>query len=392
VISPVYGKSSELALRARSIAREVAAPHAADVDTRARFPEETFAALRDAKLLSAAVPKEHGGAGANMQELAEICAALAQGCAASGMVLAMHYIQIACVARHGVGSPYFTGYLRECVERQLLIASITSEVGVWGDTRSSLCALERDGGRFKLEKDATTVSYGEAADDLLVTCRRNPEAPASDQILVLVRKRDRTLTQTTTWDTLGMRGTTSPGYKMSAEGPIEQVLPGPFADASAQTMVSYSHILWSAVWLGIASEAVAKASAYVRGEARKKPGTVPQAARRLAEVMVTLQAMRNNVAGQSSEFDAIMQRPTGMDDLLTVGWALKMNNIKVGSSEMAPKIVHDALQIVGIGGYKNDGKFSVGRNYRDALSAALMVSNERIFGKTASMLLVYKDE
>ena len=46
-----------------------------------------------------------------------------------------------------------------------------------------------------------------------------------------------------------------------------------------------------------------------------------------------------------------------------------------------PKIVHDALQIVGIGGYKNDGKFSVGRNYRDALSAALMVSNERIFGK-----------
>jgi acyl-CoA dehydrogenase len=392
VISHVYGKTSELVAHARSIAREVAAPNAGDVDVRARFPEETFEALKRAKLLSVAVPAEYGGAGANMQELAEICAALAQGCAASGMILAMHYIQVACVVRHGHGSPYFLRYLREIVDRQLLIASITSEVGVWGDTRSSVCALEREGERYRLTKDATTVSYGEAADDLLVTCRRGPESPPSDQILVLVRRADRTLTQTTTWDTLGMRGTTSPGFKMVAEGPIEQVLPGPFADASAQTMVSYSHILWSAVWLGIASDAIAKASAYVRGEARKKPGVVPQAAHRLAEVMVTLQAMRNNVAGQSAEFDAIMQRPTGMDDLLTVGWALKMNNIKVGSSEMAPKIVHDALQIVGIGGYKNDGKFSVGRNYRDALSAALMVSNERIFGKTASMLLVYKDD
>jgi len=189
-----------------------------------------------------------------------------------------------------------------------------------------------------------------------------------------------------------MRGTCSPGFKLKSHGPVEHLLPGSFADASAQTMVSYSHILWSAVWVGIASDAVGKASAYVRGEARKKPGTVPQAAHRLAEVMVLLQEMRNNVAGQASEFEAIMRSPTGMDELLTIGWALKMNNIKVGSSEMAPRIVHEALQIVGIGGYKNDGRFSVGRNYRDALSGALMISNDRILAKTASMLLVYKDE
>lgn len=385
-------RSSEVVARTRVIAREVAAKHAADVDSQARFPSETFEALKQARLLSAAVPKHLGGAGANMRELTEMCCVLAQGCAASGMVLAMHHIQIACLARHGLSSPYFENYLREAVERQLLIASITSEVGVWGDTRSSICALEREGDRFKLTKDATTVSYGAHADDLLVTCRRNPEAPPGDQILVLVRKNDRTLTQTTTWDTLGMRGTCSPGFKMVASGPIEQVVPGSFADASAQTMVSYSHILWSGVWLGIASDAYGRASAYVRAEARKKPGTVPNAAHRLAELAVELQAMRNNVAAQAAGFDEIMDLPNGMDELLTIGWALRMNNIKVGSSEAAPRIVHNALQIVGIGGYKNDGKYSVGRNYRDSLSAALMISNDRIFAKTASMLLVFKDE
>jgi acyl-CoA dehydrogenase len=385
-------RESDLIAGTRAIAREVAAVHANDVDKNSRFPSETFAALKQAKLLSAAVPKALGGAGASMRELTDMCTILAQGCASSGMVLAMHHIQIACIARHGLSSAYFQRYLREAVERQLLIASITSEVGVWGDTRSSICALERDGDRYKLTKDATTCSYGASADDLLVTCRRNPDAPPSDQILVLVRKGDYTLTQTTTWDTLGMRGTCSPGFKMISSGPAEQVVPGSFADASAQTMVSYSHILWSGVWLGIATDAFSRASAYVRAEARKKPGTVPQAAHRLAEVAAKLQEMRNNVHGQAMEFDEVMEQPNGMDELLTVGWALKMNNIKVSSSEFAPRIVHDALQIVGIGGYKNDGKYSVGRNYRDSLSAALMISNERIFAKTASMLLVHKDE
>ena len=191
---------------------------------------------------------------------------------------------------------------------------------------------------------------------------------------------------------MGMRGTCSPGFKLESVGPDEQVLPGSFADASAQTMVSYSHILWSAVWLGIASDAFSRASAYVRAEARKTPGTLPQSAHRLAELAVTLQTMRNHVAIEANEFDAVMQRPNGMEELLTIGWALRMNNLKVAASELAPRIVHDSLQIVGIGGYKNDGKFSVGRNYRDALSAALMINNDRIYAKTASMLLVFKDE
>ena len=114
-------KSSEIIARTRAIAREVAAQHAPDVDSKARFPSETFEALKQARLLSAAVPKELGGAGCNMRELTEMCSVLAQGCAASGMILAMHHIQIACIARHGMSSDFFRKYLRECVERRLAL-------------------------------------------------------------------------------------------------------------------------------------------------------------------------------------------------------------------------------------------------------------------------------
>ncbi|MCA9619943.1 MAG: acyl-CoA/acyl-ACP dehydrogenase [Myxococcales bacterium] len=378
--------------KVRRVAREVAAKHADDVDQKARFPSETFAALAEEKALSAAVPKELGGDGAGIQELSAQCMELSKACSASGMVLAMHHIQVACIARHGMESEYFRDYLRQVVEQQRLIASVTSEVGVWGDTRSSICALERSGDTCKLEKKATTISYGEAADDLLVTCRRHAEAPPSDQILVLMKKGDYQLSQTTTWDTMGMRGTCSPGFDVTAEMPSEQVLPGSFADASAQSMVTYSHIIWAAVWLGIAADAVSRASAWVRKAARQNPGQVPHQATRLAEVSVQLQEMRNNVAAQAAEFDDLMKRDDGMEQLLTIGWALKMNNLKVGASNAAPQIVHQALRIVGIGGYKNDGPFAMGRHYRDVLSAALMINNDRIFEKTASMLLVYKDE
>ena len=368
---------------------EVAAKHAADVDQAGRFPHEMLAAARQARLLSAAIPVELGGGGAGMRELAAMCGTVAQACGSSGMVLAMHHIQVACLVRHGRSAPLLTSYLREVAQRQLLLASITSEVGTSGDTRSSICAVQRDGARFTLQKDATTVSYGEHAEDLLVTCRRATDSPPSDQVLVLVRTGGYSLERKGEWDTLGMRGTCSPPYLMTASGPVEQILPGSFADSSAQSMVPYSHILWSALWTGIAADAVARASAFVRAEARRKPGTVPATATRLAEVSVMLQALRANVAAAAADFDALGD---DMEPLQSMGWALRMNNLKIASSEAAPAIVHMALQIIGIMGYKNDSAFSVGRQYRDTLSAALMIGNDRILSKSASMLLVLKEE
>jgi acyl-CoA dehydrogenase len=373
------------------IATNTAAPEAPDVDARARFPEATVQALRKARLLSAPVPVELGGAGLNLRELAQLCAALGHVCGSSAMVLAMHYIQVACLARHGLGSEFFRRYLGELVREQYLLASMTSENGTFGETRTSICAVERGNGRFTLSKDATTGSYCAHSDAILVTARRAPDAAGSDQVLVLVRKGDCTLTQTTSWDTLGMRGTCSPGFRLEAAAPEEQILPGSFADSCAQSMVPFSHVLWSSLWWGIAADAVARAAECVRASARKNPGTVPPTALRLAEVSTQLQALRHSWQQLAAEFDATNARSDGMQELLSIGWALKFNNLKISASEAAPQIVHKALQIAGIVAYKNDTKFSLGRHYRDLLSAALMISNERIAAKNAAMLLVLKD-
>lgn len=381
-----------LVTAAKRIATEVAAKHAADVDRDARFPHEAVAAMKEARLLSAAVPAELGGGGLGMRDLGEMCAAIGQGCGSSAMVLAMHHIQVACIARHGLDSDFFRKFLRDLVAEQWVLASITSEVGTSGDTRSSITSVERRDGRYILNKDATTGSYCAHSDAILVTCRRDAEAAKSDQVLVLVRKQDASLRQTTSWDTMGMRGTCSPGFRLESSGPVEQILPGSFADSAAQSMVPYSHILWSALWTGIAADTVARAAAYVRGEARKKPGEVPATALMLSHATRDLQALRHHWQGVADEFDDLGTGPAAMESLLSMQWLLKLCNLKMTASDAAPRIVHQALQITGILGYKNDSPFSMGRQYRDTLSASLMISNERITAKSAPMLLVLKDD
>ena len=46
--------------------------------------------------------------------------------------------------------------------------------------------------------------------------------------------------------------------------------------------------------------------------------------------------------------------------------------------------------VCGIYGFKNDTPFSIGRQYRDILSAQIMINNDRIFGNTSNMLLVHR--
>jgi acyl-CoA dehydrogenase len=104
---------------------------------------------------------------------------------------------------------------------------------------------------------------------------------------------------------------------------------------------------------------------------------------------VRLQALRQQVWGLAAEVDALGEARA---PLRTMAWALRCNNLKVAASEGAARVVHQALQVTGIMGYRNDTPYSVGRHYRDVLSASLMVGNERILAKNAAMLLVHKDD
>jgi acyl-CoA dehydrogenase len=323
----------------KQIANDVAAVHADAVDREARFLHEAIAALKQAGLMSAYVPQSLGGAGVSLRELVVMCDTLARACASTAMIFAMHQIQVITIVDHAPDDAWFSQYLRDLVQHQYLIASVTSEVNVGGEMRRSQCAVESDGQRYHVVKDATTISYGAQADDLLLTARRNAEAGPSDQVLILLRKGDFTLEQKGNWDTMGMRGTCSLPFLVTASGDAAQIMKVPFGDMSARTVVPVSHLLWGGCWSGCASAAVNKARAFVRKQARSKP--VPY--RQPLPVWRNWSACCRACAAVEAclhEYEVLSAREdAATGPLSSIGYSVRMNNLKIDATEELPRIV-----------------------------------------------------
>lgn len=378
----------DLGRRAARIGEEVAGPAADDVDAAARFPSEAFDALRADRMLSVMVPRDLGGEGASVGQVAEAVFGLGRHCASTAMVYAMHQLEVALLLRHG-HHERLRAFLAEVADHQLLLASATTEVGVGGDIRSSICAVESEGGRFRLEKQAPVISYGAAADAVLATARRHPDSPPSDQVLVLCRRPGLELEQVSQWDALGFRGTCSPGFVLRAEGETWQVMDDPFSTIAGRTMTPVAHVLWGSVWLGLAAAAVDRARRFVRAEARKHPGVTSPGAVRLAELMTVYRQMDSLVHQMAATFDGLADDGDALDSM---SFAISVNSLKLSASTLVVDIVGRAMLICGIAGYRLDSPYSLGRLLRDAHGAAVMVNNDRILANNAQMLSISKED
>ncbi|SOC87092.1 acyl-CoA dehydrogenase [Curtobacterium sp. 314Chir4.1] len=368
-----------------ALVADIAARFADEVDRDARPPREAIAAMKEHGLLAAAVPTELGGEGATLAELSVIATELGRSCAATAMVFAMHQGQVMALWRHGGVSCGVTTMI-EAVRAGALVASSTTERGIGGDARRSTCAIEPDAaGRIRLRKDAPVISYATEADAVFVTARRSLDAAASDQRLVICLPSETTLTQTSTWDTLGLRGTCSNGWTLDAETHEDRVLRDDYATISARTVLPVSHVLWASVWLGIAADAADRARRAVRKQARAAVGQTPPGALRLAELLVDLQALADTVRHAAARFDAVADDGAVLE---SSSYALAANALKIGASERVTDLVSKAMRIVGIAGFAATGPLSVARHLRDAHGAAVMVSNDRLLQNDAGLALM----
>ncbi len=363
----------------------VAAEHAAAVDGDSRFPQEAIAAARTERLLGIAVPPDLGGEGASIADIVDVCYALGRACASTAMIYAMHQTKVACLVRHGRASLWYQLLLRRLGNEQLLFASSTTEGQSGGDVRNSAAPIVRNGPRIALERQATVISYGKAADAIVTTARRSADAASSDQVLVTFLKQDYTLEPIVGWDAFGMRGTCSEGFNLVAAGTSEQIVPVSYDKIHAQTMMPVAHLFWSAAWAGIAAAAVERARGFVRKAAQRSGGTLPPAAAHLTRASASLRTLRGLIASSLQRFDAVAADPAALE---SIDFQTGMNLLKVNASELALAAVMSAMQTCGLAGYRNDGEFSVGRHLRDILSSPIMISNDRILANIAAATLL----
>ena len=138
------------------------------------------------------------------------------------------------------------------------------------------------------------------------------------------------------------------------------------------------------MWLGVATDAVHRARASLRGDFRRKQGEVTGGSARLTNAFSKLLTVHTALSSalQSHERQAAAGGP------LNAAAMASLNMLKVITSETAVHAAMEALAICGIAGYRNGGEYSLGRHLRDLLSAPLMIGNDRIRENTANLLLM----
>ncbi len=331
------------------------------------------------------VPRSFGGEGASVSELVEVCYGLGRSCGSTALIYAMHQTKVACVVRHAADSLWHQTLMRRIAAEQLLLASSTTEGEGGGNIRSSAAAVEREGAGIALERSATVISYGAHADAIVTTARRDADAAASDQVLVVFMKQDYTLDRVIEWDALGMRGTCSDGFTLRASGDCNQILPDPYDKIHAHTMVPVAHLAWSAAWAGVAADAVQRAQSLIRKAARKANGQLPPGAAHYTRAQSSLRLLRGLIAAAVDKFE---QASGDIRALSSLDFQTAITLTKVDASELAVATVMSAFRACGLSGYRNDTEFSVGRHLRDVLSSPIMINNKRILAnveKTALM-------
>ena len=362
-----------------------AAAEAEAVDRDARFPQAAIDAARQQKLLGIQIPQQFGGDGASMSDITDMCYTLGRACASTAMIFAMHQTKVACLVRHGTGSDWHEMLMRRVASEQMLLASSTTEGQNGGNIRSSAAAVEQTGADISLVRNATVISYGAQADGIVTIARRANDAAASDQVLLALTKDNYTLERSLEWETLGMRGTCSAGFELKASAAAEQVFPEAYDKIHAQTMTPVAHLCWSSVWAGIAAAAVERAQLFIRKAARGAGGQMPPGAAHFTAAKMTLSKLRAII---TANLDNYATHEHDERALSSLDFQSSINLLKVEASELAVETVMHAMRACGLSGYRNDGDFSVGRLLRDALSAPIMINNDRILTNIATASLM----
>jgi alkylation response protein AidB-like acyl-CoA dehydrogenase len=178
---------------------------AAEYDAHDTFAAENYAALKEIRLMSAAVPAEFGGDGLQMAELSQLLRTLASACSATGLAYAMHTHVLALIAwRWRRQKAPVDAFLKRVAAEQLVL--ISSGGSDWLDSSGTARRVE---GGFLIDAVKAFAS-GVPAGDLLNTSAvyDDPQAgPTALHFMVPLTAKEVTIEPS--WRAMGMRATGS---------------------------------------------------------------------------------------------------------------------------------------------------------------------------------------
>jgi acyl-CoA dehydrogenase len=341
----------------RSLAEDKIAPHAADADERAEFPQASYEALVKSDFHAPHLPEEYGGVGADALATCIVVEEVARACASTSLVPAVNKLGTMPLLL-GASEDVKRRYLPRVASGEALFSYALSEREAGSDTASMKTRAAPDGDGWVLNGQKSWISNAGISEYYTVLAVTEPDGPRGRNVTAFVVERsDAGFEVAPPERKLGIKGSPTCEIRFDAVRiPGDRVVgaPGEGLKLALRTL-DHTRITIGAQAVGIAQGALDAATAYVkeRRQFGQRIADFQGVQFMLADMAMTLEAARQLVyvaAAKSERDDA---------DLAYFGAAAKCF-----ASDTAMRITTDAVQLLGGAGYSKD--YPVERMMRDA--------------------------
>jgi alkylation response protein AidB-like acyl-CoA dehydrogenase len=347
---------NELRAVLRDLCEKEIAPHAADVDENARFPEEALKVLNDTGFSAVHVSEEYGGQGADAVACCIVVEEVARVCASSSLIPGVNKLGTMGLILRGSEELKKT-VLPTIASGEAMASYALSERSAGSDPASMRTRARTDGDSWVLNGSKCWITNGGQSTWYTVMAVTDPDKGANGISAFIVHKDDEGFTVGPKERKLGIKGSpTTELYFENCRIPGDRIIGEPGTGfKTALATLDHTRPTIGAQAVGIAQGALDAAIAYTKD--RKQFGRSISDFQgvqfMLADMAMKVEAARLMV------YSAAARAERGEGNLGFISAASKCF-----ASDVAMEVTTDAVQLFGGAGYTVD--FPVERMMRDA--------------------------
>lgn len=341
------------------IAVEVIRPAAAEIDTTGTFPRAALDALSASGLLGLISAQEVGGMGQGLRAAALVIERVAQECASTAMVLAMHYAGTAVIESHGS-----LPIRKEIASGKHITTLAFSERGSRSHFWAPVSTAAGHNGTVNLDAFKSWVTSAGQADSYVWSSR--PLEAEGASTIWLVPADSAGLSISGAFDGLGLRGNASSPIAAKKVEVERAAMLGPDGggfDIMMSIVLPYFQIMNAAFSIGTMESATKKAAQHVAGTKLEHIGNslsdLPTVRAYVARMRIKTDLVRALL------LDTLNAAENGRADTM-----LRVLEIKAAAGEASTEVTDLAMRVCGGAAFRKD--VGVERHFRDARAATVM--------------------
>nr|WP_090342143.1 acyl-CoA dehydrogenase [Mycolicibacterium malmesburyense]CRL72521.1 acyl-CoA dehydrogenase [Mycolicibacterium malmesburyense] len=347
---------NELRAVLRDLCEKEIAPHAADVDEKARYTDEALAALTSSGMAAIHIPEEYGGQGGDSIAACIVIEEVARVCASSSLIPICNKLGTMGLLLRG-SEELKKQVLPSIAAGEAVASYALSEREAGSDAASMRTRARREGDEWVLNGAKCWISNGGQSTWYTVMAVTDPDKKANGISAFVVHKDDPGFSIGAKEKKMGIKGSpTTELYFENCRIPADRII-GDEGTGFKTALATLDHTrpTIGAQAVGIAQGALDASIAYVkeRKQFGKPIGDFQAVQFMLADMAMKIEAARLTV------YSAAARAERGEPDLGFISSASKCF-----ASDVAMEVTTDAVQLFGGYGYTTD--FPVERYMRDA--------------------------